>query len=139
MLTHRRTTITARSVAGGGWLISGERNGTVWVNSATCGDGAPGDRERIASLGRSLILAGERGRGNLQPGEVRWLLAKRERIACLIDFLTASEDPVRAMTTPLRVTFTPPGEVSWGFVPARRREPGLVLLPGPRHPRRCAA
>jgi hypothetical protein len=139
MLTHRRTAITARSVAGGGWLISGERKGTAWVEAATCCQGAPHELERIASLGRALILAGEGGRGCLRPSEVRWLLAKPERVACLIDFLTASEDPVRAMTTPLRVTFTSLGEVRWRFVPARRDGPGLVVLPGLRRGMRCAA
>jgi len=75
----------------------------------------------------------------VQPGEVRWLLSKPERIACLIDFLTASEDPVRAMTTPLRVTFTSLGEVRWRFVLERREGPRLVVLPGLRRVMRCAA
>jgi hypothetical protein len=125
MRTSKEKSVMARSVAGGGWLIRSERGQAAWVDTAACRDAAPQEVERIASLGRTLILSqdGSGGRGatvaRLHPGELPWLLAKPRRIACLIDFLAASEDLVRVLTTPLRVTFTPMGEVRWRFVPAR--------------------
>jgi hypothetical protein len=119
MRTTKEKAITACSVAGGGWLIRPDRGQVAWVDTAA-GLAAPGELERIASLGRTLILSRD-GRGVcLHPGEQSWLLAKPRRIACLIDFLAASEDLVRVLTTPLRITFTPMGEVRWRFVPTRR-------------------
>jgi hypothetical protein len=128
MRTSREKSITACSVAGGGWLIRSECGQAAWVDTMACQDAAPQEVDRIASLGRALILSRDSGGGSgatvarLQPGELPWLLAKPRRIACLIDFLAASEDLVRVLTTPLRVTFTPMGDVRWRFVPARRTD-----------------
>jgi hypothetical protein len=120
MRNAKEKSMTACSVAGGGWLIRWDRGQTAWVDTSACRAAAPKEVERIASLGRALILSREGHEACLRPGEVSWLLAKPRRIACLIDFLAASEDLVRVLTTPLRVTFTPIGEVRWRFLPARR-------------------
>jgi hypothetical protein len=145
MRIPKEKSITACSVAGGGWLIRSDRGQVAWVDTAA-GPAAPEELERIASLGRVLILSRD-GRGVcLRPGEQSWLLAKPRRIACLIDFLAASEDLVRVLTTPLRVTFTPMGEVRWRFVPTRRNgfDPmtsasGPASLPAHRRAARMAA
>jgi hypothetical protein len=142
MRTSKEKSITACSVAGGGWLIRPDRGQAAWVDTTACRDAAPKEVERIASLGRALILSRGGCERCLHPGELSWLLAKPRRIACLIDFLAASEDLVRVLTTPLRVTFTPMGEVRWRFVPARRNdfEPVAAagLLVSPYEHRRAA-
>jgi hypothetical protein len=107
-------------VAGGGWLIRPEEGGAEWVDTAACRAAAPEEVARIAALGRGLILSPRGHAGALPPEEIRWLLAAPRRLACLIDFLAASEDLSRVLSTPLCLVLSAAGDVSWRFASPRR-------------------
>lgn len=109
------TRITACSVAGGGWLIRASGGGVEWVDTAACRAAHPEEAARIAAHGRDLILKGRDGAGRLPAEEIGWLLAAPRRVACLVDFLAASEELSRVLSTPLWVSLATTGEVRWRF------------------------
>lgn len=115
MTGYRITSVTACSVSGGGWLIRMPGGGAQWVDTAACRTHHPDEAARIAGHGRDLILNGRDGAGRLPPEEIGWLLAAPRRVACLVDFLAASEELSRVLSTPLLVTFATTGEVRWRF------------------------
>jgi hypothetical protein len=90
----------------------------------------PEEAARIAAFGRDLILHAQSGAGLLPKREVGWLLAVPRRIACLVDFLAASEDLGRVLSTPLLVTFRETGEVRWRFGAHDARPSQPVAAPG---------
>jgi hypothetical protein len=114
MDSDQKTTITACSVAGGGWLIRTEE-GTEWVDAAACQLALPAETTRIAALGRELLLRHHRGAGILPPEEVVWLLAAPRRLACLVDFLVAPEELSWVLTTPISLSLAATGDVRWRF------------------------
>jgi hypothetical protein len=137
----RRTwacSFTTYAVAAEGWLIARDGYRVVWVDVGAYRQNAPAQVARIASLARALILTRGAGEPPLSPRDVSWLLAKPQRIACLVDFLMAVEDLAPVPSIPLRVTLTQRGEVQWSFVPARScgtgevRSWGQVILRGRR-------
>jgi len=115
MTAQENRTVTACSVAGGGWLVRMEGGAAEWVDAAACRMALPEETARIAALGRELILRHRRGAGLLPPEEIAWLLAQPRRIACLVDFLAAPEELAWVLTTPISVTFGGSGEVRWRF------------------------
>jgi hypothetical protein len=115
MATQETTSVTACSVAGGGWLIRIGGGAAEWVDAAAYRLALPEETARIAALGRELILHPSRGAGTLPPAEIDWLLAVPRRVACLVDFLAAPEDLAWVLTTPLSVSFVATGEVRWRF------------------------
>jgi hypothetical protein len=130
MTGQETRTVTACSVAGGGWLIRTDGRAAEWVDAAACRIALPEETARIAALGRELILRHRRGAGVLPPEEISWLLALPRRIACLVDFLTAPEELAWVLTTPITVTFAASGEVRWRFG-GPEPTPGVAAVPPP--------
>jgi hypothetical protein len=105
--------LTACSVAGGSWLVLWGREVGAWVDVTGYREAALQEGTRIASLARALLLAPRPCERRLCPSDVSWLIAQPCRVACLIDFLMSVEDLARVMATPLRILFTPMGQVRW--------------------------